>query len=153
MSTAGLASAVHVNFTIQPRHILLVVSFAIKLILAGLTAERQKGKLKEDLQRIEIYVKFILRYCLFYASFQLSQDGVPLHRRHSRQKIFMDFSHEVLWPSYLVIIFLFIIELPKTWMIVLKILEKSVRLKQVLFSLFSMIHNKTKNMIFRLQLL
>ena len=98
VSTAGLASAVHMNFTIQPRHILLVVSFAIKLILAGLTAERQKGKLKEDLQKIEIYVKFILRYCLFYASFQLSQDGVPLHRRHSRQKIFMDFSHEVLWP-------------------------------------------------------
>ena len=62
MSTAGLASAVHVNFTIQPRHILLVVSFAIKLILSGLTAERQKGKLKEDLRRIKIYVKFILRF-------------------------------------------------------------------------------------------
>lgn len=56
-------------------------------------------------------------------------------------------------PSYLAIIFLFIIELPKTWMTVLKILEKSVRLKQVRFILFSMIHNKTKNIIFRLQLL
>ena len=62
VSTAGLASAVHMNFTIQPRHILLVVSFAIKLILAGLTAERRKGKFKEDLQRIKIYVKFILRF-------------------------------------------------------------------------------------------
>ena len=39
MSTAGLASAVHVNFKIQPRHILLVVAFGIKLILSGLTAE------------------------------------------------------------------------------------------------------------------
>lgn len=62
VSTAGLASAVYMNLTIQPRHILLVVSFAIKLILSGLTAERQKGKLKEDLQRIKIYVKFILRF-------------------------------------------------------------------------------------------
>ena len=44
LSTAGLALAVHVNFTIQPRHVSLVVTFAVKLTFLGLTAERQKEK-------------------------------------------------------------------------------------------------------------
>ena len=116
VSTAGLASAVHMNFTIQPRHILLVVSFAIKLILAGLTAERRKGKLKEDLQRIKIYVKFILRF-VFTTRHSNFLRMVFLYIAGIQDKKYLQiFPITSYGPSYLAIIFLFIIELPKTWM-------------------------------------
>lgn len=153
MSTAGLASAVHVNFTIHPRYILLVVAFAIKLILSGLTAERQKGKLKEDLQRIEIYVKlysdivFTTRHSNFLRMVFLYIAGIQTI------KYLWIFPMKSYGPSYFEIIFLFIIELPKTWMTLSlrKVFEKSVRLKEVCFILFSIIHLKERT-IFRLQL-
>ena len=60
LSTAGLASAAHVNFTINPRHVSLVVTFAVKLTFSGLTAKRQK-KRKIDQQRVDFYT-----YIVFY---------------------------------------------------------------------------------------
>lgn len=74
--TSGLASAVHANFTIQPRHVSLVVTFAVKLTFSGLTAERQKRKI--DQQRIDFYSYIVF----YYTSVQLLQASVPLHRRH-----------------------------------------------------------------------
>ena len=78
LSTSGLASAAQVNLTINPRHVSLVVTFAVKLTFSGLTAERQKKKRKMDQQSIsyDCYIVF------HYASVQLFQDSVPLHRQH-----------------------------------------------------------------------
>lgn len=58
LSTPGLASAVHANFTIQPRHASLVVTFAVKLTFSGLTAERQKKKNRSAKNR------FLQLHCL-----------------------------------------------------------------------------------------
>ena len=79
LSTAGLASAAHVKFTINPRHVSLVVTFAAKLTFSGLTAERQKTiKIKIDQQRVDFYSYIVF----YYGSVQLLQDSVPLHRQH-----------------------------------------------------------------------
>ena len=79
LPTAGLASAAHANSTINPRHVSLVVTFAVKLTFSGLTAERQKKKKRKiDQQRIDFYSYIVF----YYASVQLLQDSVPLHRRH-----------------------------------------------------------------------
>ena len=94
LSTSGLASAAQVNFTINPRHVSLVVTFAVKLTFSGLTAERQKKKRKMDQQRISYYCYIVF----YYASVQLLQDSVPLHRQHPRQEIVMHIFHKVLHP-------------------------------------------------------
>ena len=44
VSTAGLASAAHVNFTTQSRHVSLLVTFAVKLTFSGLTAEKKEDQ-------------------------------------------------------------------------------------------------------------
>ena len=79
LSTSGLASAAQVNFTINPRHVSLVVTFAVKLTFSGLTEERQKKKERKMDQQGISYYSYIVFY---YASVQFLQDSVPLHRQH-----------------------------------------------------------------------